>query len=363
MAYQAHDACDRHIDECDRINMWKMGLKNLPKPYEEPPAVLPSSYIHVSKAGAGLLATAYFCLPKDVVNSVKSEAREVTSHAITKLVSKLQVVKVFAKWCRQVTSTELMILKEIQQQRRGHTEELPLIELLAWDASGPAPNWIATSTMPVCCNLKSLARCFNEMPEEFIWLVYTQIHQALEFLHRTCSIAHRNLHMGNVIVGYPEPNDSNLPKVKLLDFEMSERAPFYGSVLSEGLIDRDTEGLLSIMQTIIDDSSLECTLCDWLSSAHYPDPRCTSKICSFHKAISQEAVAYSTCDSKFLAKLLTKYGSYAKDKLDACSETSRMHIQYVILKTTKAKSKALENRIQELLSSPDDNSSRVCNVQ
>jgi serine/threonine protein kinase len=189
---------------------------------ESVPAI-PSSYTLVSEAGEGAYATAYFCLPTQAVTDAISSIKDVPSHStvIDTLKSKLQVVKVFNDPGRLSRYTEVNILVDIQQHRQSHAQPLPIIEILAWDTTGGVPAWLATSTFPVSCDLEACRG--TDMPEEFVWHVYTQLHAALEFLHKSAQVIHRDLHDGNVIVGHSNSTGTGLPQVKVIDFGMAEQ--------------------------------------------------------------------------------------------------------------------------------------------
>ena len=363
MAHRTDSNRDMPSNESVKIAMWKEALRNPPKPYVELPPVIPSAYTLVSKAGSGLSATVYFCLPKTAVKAPTSKESDVISQAAKKLASELQVVKVFANSGSPFMRPELTILKEIQQQRQGQPEELPLIELLAWDTTNAVPDWITMSTMPICCDLASLTGCFDQMPEEFIWLVYTQVYRALDFLHNTCNIAHGDLHIGNVIVGYSASNHSGLPEVKLIDFGLSQCSPFESRlILYMNLFDKDIEGLLRILESILQDLLLKCALCDWCLEARFNE-RCAAKICNFYKTVDHELGSYSYVSSSLPAKLWKDYGSHAKDTVDSCSDTSRKHIRDVILNTTKIRREVNEAKIEEILATAYDEASTSCSVQ
>ena len=188
---------------------------------------------------------------------------------------------------------EVDILQKLQQQRQDHPEELPLIDLPAKDTANLVPDWIATSTMPICCELASLENCPGELlSEEFTWLVYSQAHQALEFLHK-CGIAHGDIHVGNVMVGYSRLNDNRLPQVKLIDFGMSQQYSIGSKNMpSMDQFDSDIHGLMCMLVTMLEDALIKCALCVWGIQPQF-SPHCTTKVCSLAKAIDHEMGRYS----------------------------------------------------------------------
>lgn len=107
--------------------------------------------------------------------------------------------------------------------------------------------------LPICCDLESLLGSFKYLAEEFMWLVFVRVRKVLNFLHRICDppIAHSDLHIRNVVIGYPRPNDQGIPAIKVIDFSLSKSHPFVHPDVDSFKL--DVRGLLRIMDCIVPD--------------------------------------------------------------------------------------------------------------
>jgi serine/threonine protein kinase len=107
------------------------------------------------------------------------------------------------------------------------------------------------TTFPICCQLSELKVSFEDMPEEFTWLIFIQLHKALDFLHNACDspIAHGDLHDGNVIIGYRGPNDRDTAQLKVIDFGLAHQYPFSQS--SCILLNMDANSLMQAVDEVI----------------------------------------------------------------------------------------------------------------
>lgn len=129
-------------------------------PHTRRPLSLPSSYLLVSKAGEGVDAAAYFCLPEKAARQALSKGA-----ALEDLRRQLQVVKVAKDTTDRPPRTEIAILDQIKEQCMAHTKEVPLVEILDASPADARLSWIAMSTIPISCDLAALDSRYKEMPE------------------------------------------------------------------------------------------------------------------------------------------------------------------------------------------------------
>lgn len=124
-------------------------------------------------------------------------------------------------------------MKSSQKQRTSQEVPLPFFEVLGYENLNTTPEWVITSTFPLCCNLSALIGEFQSMPEEFMWLIFTQLRLALHSLHEICDppIGHGDLHLANVVTGYSNPHDQDLPQMTVIDFGGADFHPFSNSVV------------------------------------------------------------------------------------------------------------------------------------
>jgi hypothetical protein len=105
--------------EITMTKKWAAALKSLPKPYVLSSPRIPPNYILVSKAGSGMAGDAYFCLPKEAVNSERLRIKSEVSQTPTHLVSKLQVVKVKdTHHIYNFTRNEVHMLRKVDDKRK-----------------------------------------------------------------------------------------------------------------------------------------------------------------------------------------------------------------------------------------------------
>ncbi|CBX98630.1 hypothetical protein LEMA_P078690.1 [Plenodomus lingam JN3] len=123
---------------------------------------------------------------------------------------------------------EITILRAIRAHAATHHAQDRFFHLLDWDESRTIPQWFTTTTFALGfgCPLEALQCVYPRLPEEFAWLVFVQLLEALEFLHRVCqpAVVHGDLVAGNIMIGYEGEFDDygglhSLPKIKLIDFE------------------------------------------------------------------------------------------------------------------------------------------------
>jgi serine/threonine protein kinase len=190
-------------------------------------------YVSIAEAGRGAHADAFFSLSQEAVVATKHDNSNQSLRDSTSLMSGLVVVKECRFHGHESIGTEIAALELIRQQQNS-TGELPFFNLTAWDTENLIPRWLATSTLPLCCDLGSLKGRYKYMPEEFLWLIFVQLHQALKFLHATCEIAHGDLHPANIVVGYPTSNDRGLPQVKVID--LGSRKPLFPRSQQPGFV-------------------------------------------------------------------------------------------------------------------------------
>jgi hypothetical protein len=312
-----------------------------------------------------MFASAYFCLPKNALQDAISKDQSSSSVPADVLKRQLLVVKVFRDAGGSSPLSEVAILEQIKKQGKHRSSTLPMIQILASASTNTDTAWIAMSTLPFSCNLAALASRFNELPQEFPWLVYIQTQQALIFLRKSGDppIAHGDLHVGNVLVGYETLEGTCLPQVKLIDLGSAE----HNMSLRSGVSKFDVEAwqLLQILQKLLRRAGSKCESCSFngylLSQSR--DRKCPSKICCFHQKIAEELAPNRKCGGSLLDKLWERFGSYAERKVEACPPTSQARIREVILEVTQALRTVMDIRIQEILAQAEKAANSTCWMQ
>jgi serine/threonine protein kinase len=330
--------------ETTTTKKWAAALKSLPKPYVLPSPRIPPNYILVSKAGSGMAGDAYFCLLKEAVISERLRIKSEASQAATDLVSKLQVVKV--KGTHHVynfTRNEVQMLRTVDDNRKVRPGYLQFFDLLASNTTHSSIDWLATSTLPFCCDLRSLAKNADSMPEEFVWHLYKQLHQALDFLHYVCkpSITHGDVHAGNVIIGYSSPYEQRLPHVKLIDFGCATAINCDGE--NAHLRSIDLRGMLNILASFTFDAWWDDEYPQF--KADEPSPEYMGLQDRVVKGLDEGAVPKTVRD------IWRLYGATAERKVANVSDASQKKIQNLVACEASSRYNFMDNKIGELLSS------------
>lgn len=214
---------------------------------------IPCEYLAIEEAWSGVSAHVYFCVSKSFVASTKTIGFKEAN--LSELTNFVQAVKLSKVRNHGWIAHEVAVLKSIQQRKEELERDLPFFELLAWDTDGPVPRWLATSTLPLCCDLTTLRQhLINEqvLPKTSVWLLFVQLYEALDFLYRICDppIEHSDFHEGNVIVGYTGPHLNSLPEIKVIDFGLAG-PDFRQSPLSE----EDAMGVVAILYNLLRSTS------------------------------------------------------------------------------------------------------------
>lgn len=318
------------------------------KPWESP-VEIPPGFIEVGKAGTGAYGSVYFCLPEHEV-ALATNARQLSVELVA--------VKTVFDFGKSGLANELETLQYIQRQASRHQLKELFAEVIDWDTSAKLPGWIVTTTWPVCCDLVSLTEKTSVLPEEYLWLVYTQLHKALDFLHRTCNppVAHADLHKGNIIIGFANPNSASLPQLKLIDFGLSEQY-----LLGEGVDgaktnyyhQRDTYSFFATLDHVVHENVSSCqgwTYAHCASKVQNRLPKDRSEeFYSFHAALNDGRQLAHNVAPKHRQVLWEKYGGYATRSLAVITESSTLKIRDAILEVTASKVEARQKKIEELL--------------
>jgi serine/threonine protein kinase len=328
-------------------------------------------YVSIAEAGRGAHADAFFSLSQEATVATKHGKSNQPLRDLTSLMSGLVVVKECRFHGHESIGTEIAALKLIRQ-RQNSTGELPFFNLTACDTD-KIPRWLATSTLPLCCDLGSLQGRYKYMPEEFLWLIFVQLHQALKFLHVTCEIAHGDLHPANIVVGYPTSNDRNLPQVKVIDFGIAQT--FVSSKSAARLRNEDTSMLLDNMDTT---KSVAC-LCEadttmllqnvdnlihdryhrhevdvTLETRYRLQKERSSQFNRFSMAVERGLTTANTVAC--LQMMWEEFGTFAKSQIietSCLSNGSTPQIREVIDRVSYARFETIQGKIHELLTATD----------
>lgn len=321
---------------------------------------IPPTYTQVSLAGSGMFGEVHFCLPADTVSSARSNTSDTqqSSHALT---SKLVAVKVAVSTGKTVLAQEIKTLRAISEQAQGNpVAERCFFKLFEWNIVGEHANWLITSTLPVCCNLQELSRRLADLPEEFTWFLYTQLHSALEFLHKKCSpaIEHRDLHKGNVVIGFEHSNpheaDLTLPQIKLIDFGESAFKVEDEETSFENTFKRDHCFFLEILDEVVQGESWgsegESVVSDGDSDSEQklPNGR-TTEFYAFTKAVSEGLISGYQGKPIMLVELWVMFGAFAELSLAGMNKTAVERIRDVVVEVAKSRSNKIEKSIMKLL--------------
>ncbi|KAH5140111.1 hypothetical protein HBH70_095280 [Parastagonospora nodorum] len=308
----------------------------------EPSPDIPNSFLLVSEAGSGCHVDAYFCLPKDAVAATQAREQGNVADKVSALMSTLQVVKIACPIGLDGIRDEVIALKAIREQQPEGVC-LPFFELTAVDTFSPTQNWIATSTLSICCDLATLLERYQTMPEPLVWLIFWQLRKALHFLHNTCDppMIHNDLHAGNVVLGYAE--GSELLQVKVIDFGL---ARLDDSNCPVNRFRRDYSGLADIMDKVMHGSNLNymgCNMCK-----HLPDPNGQGPMLhSFHWLINE--MLWTAGNERSYGLLCKRFGPFAHRQILSMPQAARTQIRDMILGVTRPRSEVMHTKITELL--------------
>ncbi|KAF2029236.1 hypothetical protein EK21DRAFT_113130 [Setomelanomma holmii] len=340
-------------------DQWKAATVALRKPQglaaEPYPTIdIPRSYTKIANAGSWVHGDAYFCVPTSDLEAACSSQPAQTA---TQLMSKLQVVKVNRTLSQPNLASEVALLKAFQMQRQFHThylqdiQSLPFFDIVCSDTLGSYPDWYASTTLPLCLDIKSLMGKFYCMSEEFVWLIYTQLHSAITFIDGTCipALAHADLHMGNVVIGYDDPEDTRSPQVKLIDFGLAQFAPF-NTVSGIDFFRKDDFDMLRILRNML----LNTHQAD---DGHYkssPVPKTWSRdIHDFHEAVEQGLSAGLNIDTAYVTWLWARFSKVAQCRVECLSEAARKGMRDVMLEVGMGRYVEMEKKVDELLTQLD----------
>jgi serine/threonine protein kinase len=196
---------------------------------EDPSPLLPPSYTYVVTAGSGTYGDVQFCLQTSALLSARTDSESINLKSATdydtvrdSLTKQVVVVKICHGTSVVALQQELEALHTIKVYTSTNLTPPSLFALLDHGPClDPTARYLTTSTLPIICTLESFKDQFLTLPEVFTWLIYARLSSALSWLNFTCcpSIAHGDLHPGNVLVGYPSLSQySQLPEIKLIDF-------------------------------------------------------------------------------------------------------------------------------------------------
>ncbi|KAH7386049.1 hypothetical protein BKA66DRAFT_569358 [Pyrenochaeta sp. MPI-SDFR-AT-0127] len=308
---------------------------------------IPAIYTEVGKAGSGLFGDVYTCLPADTVASARSS----DMHSMSELARQLVAVKIGSSFDQDGLTQEVKILKAIRNQVEDHPAERHFFKLIEWNTITKGEQWMVSSTLPICCNLQTLEGHFDKMPEDFLWLVYTQLQEAMSFLHNDCkpSIAHGDLHKGNIVIGFSNADNLGLPQLKVLDFGTSTF--FANDDRSSRRLRNDTHNFLCVIDFLIHESSWvtwDENSCNLAVRARLPANR-TPEFYIFHGTLNMALEQREDVDPVVLQTLWKQFGNFAILRVASISEASKKQIQDVIMELTKGKYDESVRRMLELV--------------
>ncbi|KAF2851635.1 hypothetical protein T440DRAFT_527985 [Plenodomus tracheiphilus IPT5] len=260
---------------------------------------------------------------------------------------------------------EIALLKVIRDQSDSHYAQDRFFQLLNWDTSRLTPQWFTTSTFPIGCTLEELQYHYPSMPEDFTWLVFTQLLEALDFLHNVCDppIAHGDLFPGNIMIGYPNSESKaigGLPQVKLIDFEGSQFSKRDHTLASDNvtLTDHAYQGfasdILQCISILYIITALHPSISDYKppvinNSCEFPDIEADSAklhlLSETLKASQQRAYGNTPW---VLQSLYNYFAPRAYEKLANISESAEAQMRDVILDVSRPKFVETQRRLVEL---------------
>ncbi|KAI8943027.1 hypothetical protein NX059_001063 [Plenodomus lindquistii] len=326
-------------------------------------------YTHISEAGFGLRSSVHYCLRKATITSAQRQAAVSKDRTIDygHLTDKLIVAKVnHIPAPNKGMKNEIELLKAIRDQSASHYAQDRFFQLLNWDTSRIMPQWFTTSTFPIGCSLEQLQYHYDVMPEEFTWLVFTQLLEALDFIHNVCDppIAHGDLFPCNIMIGYLEHDDnilSSLPQLKLIDFENSrfcKRERNLGP-LNDTLSHPDNHGfasdiLLSIRVLHVI-AGLHLSIADCGDPAIYdpvkfPDIRADyAKLHLLYATLSTSQKLAHDNTPWVLQSLYNHFSPHAYRKLATISESAENQMRDIIFKAARPKYEEMQRKLVEVV--------------
>ncbi|KAH7068081.1 hypothetical protein BKA63DRAFT_581384 [Paraphoma chrysanthemicola] len=353
----AHPLLVPTSSEATVINKWMTALRQPTTGISPPAPTIPSCFTLIAKAGSGINADAYFRLPTSDIKIARSTH---SSSSPRDMVSNLQVVKTCRTLFQVQLPSEVSVLKAFQIQLYSHSDHstLPLFHLTAWDAGNAQPSWYACSTLSLCTDLKALEGRFHSMPEEFVWLVYTQLQAAITFMHKTCDppLAHGDLHLGNIIVGYSAPDDTGLPQVKVIDFGMAQyeyNADEYGEdLMCEDMFQRDMLFMLHALKNILYNTHYAGAR--FVASPHQPATWGT-EVRELGDTVRAGVRGGSVSEEEALRRMWERFGEVAKGKVEGINDVAREKIRIVVWSVAGGKYDEIVEKVGELLGHESSN--------
>ena len=314
---------------------------------------IPTNYIKVSKAGDGIFGDVFFCVRADTTTFTESASIH-NSGAKPNLAKKLVAIKVVSARTDLNLSRELEIMQAIQTQVQTLPAAQQFFQLIEWDTISPHATWAVTSTLPMCCSMQELTLGIDSVPEETMWLVYTQLHEALDFLHNKCKppIAHRDLHQGNVLIGFSNPDALGLPELKIIDFGLSsfisgKEAPTFLMGPPRSV---DAKRFLFILDNIVHAPGFKQwnrATCNMAVEYSEPEGR-TAMSYEFHQALNTQLGKLAETDFSFLQELWQQFGAFATQQVNSMSESTRKQIQDLVLGKTKSQFDEVQEKLERI---------------
>ncbi|KAH7092017.1 hypothetical protein FB567DRAFT_435021 [Paraphoma chrysanthemicola] len=313
---------------------------------------IPACFTLIAKAGSGINADAYFCLP---TSHLPISGSSHSSSSRRDMMSKLQVVKTCRTSYQGQLPSEVSILNAFQIQRHSHPNHslLPFFDLTAWDTINAQPSWYASSTFPLCTDLKALEGRFHSMSEEFVWLVYAQLHAAITFMHKTCDppLAHGDLHLGNIIVGYDGPDDTGLPQVKVIDFGMAQfdydADEYREDLMCEDMFQKDMLLMLHALKNV--NLNMHYVGARFIASPQ-PPGAWGKEVRELGEAVLAGIRGGAISEEEALRTMWERFGEVARKKVEGIDNEAKERIRNVVWDVAGERYDEMEEKVGELLS-------------
>ncbi|EOA90541.1 uncharacterized protein SETTUDRAFT_25804 [Exserohilum turcica Et28A] len=264
-----------------------------------------------------------------------------------KLVNKIVAVKRSTGYFAPTLHNEVARMKAIGEsvEATGNTQS-QFFQLLAYDIDDTSVAWMATSTFPICLSLEGF-RSLGEMPEDFLWVCFTQLQQGLEFLHGVCdpTIVHCDLHLGNIVVGFPDAVPSGLPQVKIVDFGVA--VLLHNDTQETAVLAEDNVAFLELLHSLI--HKWDGATCGDCADATAPEPGEQSMIGKFHDDIVKQLEYGSGGFARIRVGLWERFGDFATMRGAAVSKASEQNMQGVIMDDFGSQKREMEARLEEII--------------
>lgn len=258
---------------------------------------------------------------------------------------------------------EAHVLQEIRRQacpRSGGEHCIEVLDHYDMEAMDQGePGWLVMASSSICCDLEAL-RLYdigNGLPTAMLWLIITQLYEAVYFLHRDCKlpITHGDISSEAILVTFHDEKakkgksaKAKRPKISLISFSESEihdptNSPD-GSERKAQAEKEDVENLVSEIYRLVK-SCYEYG--EWETAGRGKWITRLRKSVWKHET-PEEVNRFVAKDVPDLEGLWATIGKFAKEQLEKVSDEEWEEVRDSIVEVTEAEGK-LRDIVKDLL--------------